>query len=170
MRRSWYILAFQAPLLPEIMLTANDCEALDAGARTGPAGMKTDGAITVQDIERKGSAWVALHQDLMRSLCRLQPWHQHMFEQHGRQSTAAGLCSKKPKLAAQRISMSELSQPMQTDYKCIASSCMHLECTGKSAWFQSQQLVCSRQSALLHICLHAGISRPFSSPTLPLLP
>ncbi len=55
MRRSWYILAFQAPLLPELMLTANDCEALDAGARTGPAAMKTDGAITVHEVERKGS-------------------------------------------------------------------------------------------------------------------
>ena len=26
----------------------NDCEALDAGARTGPSAMKTDGAITVK--------------------------------------------------------------------------------------------------------------------------
>lgn len=71
MRRSWYILAFQAPLLPELMLTANDCEALDAGARTGPAAMKTDGAITAHEVERKGSAWVAVHQDLTRSLCHL---------------------------------------------------------------------------------------------------
>ncbi|DBA68007.1 TPA: hypothetical protein ACH3X2_014039 [Trebouxia sp. C0005] len=53
-KRSWYILAFQAPLLPELMLTANDCEALDAGARTGPAAMKTDGAITAHEVERKG--------------------------------------------------------------------------------------------------------------------
>ena len=54
--RSWYILAFQAPILPELLLLSNDCEALDAGARTGPSAMKTDGAITVQEVERKGSS------------------------------------------------------------------------------------------------------------------
>lgn len=56
-KRSWYILAFQAPLLPELMLTANDCEALDAGARTGPAAMKTDGAITAQEVARYKQAF-----------------------------------------------------------------------------------------------------------------
>lgn len=54
--RSWYILAFQAAILPELLLLSNDCEALDAGARTGPSAMKTDGAITVQEVERKGSS------------------------------------------------------------------------------------------------------------------
>ena len=54
--RSWYILAFQAAVLPELLLLSNDCEALDAGARTGPSAMKTDGAITVQEVERKGSS------------------------------------------------------------------------------------------------------------------
>ncbi len=87
MRRSWYILAFQAPLLPEIMLTANDCEALDAGARTGPSAMKTDGAITAHEVERKGSACVAVYQ----SWCRLQLWHQHMVKQCERQRTAAAV-------------------------------------------------------------------------------
>ena len=52
--RSWYILAFQAPLLPEWLLLSNDCEALDASARTGPTGMKTDGAITVEEVDRQG--------------------------------------------------------------------------------------------------------------------
>lgn len=56
-KRSWYILAFQAPLLPEVMLTANDCEALDAGARTGSAAMKTDGAITAHEVERYKQAF-----------------------------------------------------------------------------------------------------------------
>ena len=60
MCRSWYILAFQAPFHPELLLTSSDCEALDAGARTGPAAMKTDGAITVQEVERKGSAWTSV--------------------------------------------------------------------------------------------------------------
>ena len=105
MRRSWYILAFQAPLLPELMLTANDCEALDAGARTGPAAMKTDGAITAQEVARKGSAWVAVRQDLMCSLFRLQLWHQHLVEQHKRQSTVAALCRKNPKLVVQRTQL-----------------------------------------------------------------
>lgn len=54
--RSWYILAFQAAILPELLLLSNDCEALDAGARTGPSAMKTDGAITAQEAERKGSS------------------------------------------------------------------------------------------------------------------
>ena len=54
--RSWYILAFQAAILPELLLLSNDCEALDAGSRTGPSAMKTDGAITVQEVERKGSS------------------------------------------------------------------------------------------------------------------
>ncbi|DBB17283.1 TPA: hypothetical protein ACH3X3_014329 [Trebouxia sp. C0006] len=70
-KRSWYILAFQAPLLPEIMLTANDCEALDAGARTGPSAMKTDGAITAHEVERKGSACVAVYQS----------WYKQAFQQ-----------------------------------------------------------------------------------------
>ena len=41
------------PIVPELWLTSNDCEALDAGARTGPAAMKTDGAITIQEVERQ---------------------------------------------------------------------------------------------------------------------
>ena len=116
------------------MLTANDCDALDAGARTGPSAMKTDGAITAQEVERKGSAWVAVHQDLMH---RLQLWHQHMVKQCERQRTAARLCRKKPKQAAQRtqhVCLShELSKPKQTDCKCIAFSLLALECFGMSA-------------------------------------
>lgn len=53
--RSWYILAFQAPRLAELLLLSHDCEALDAMARTGPAAMKRDGAITAEEVERKGS-------------------------------------------------------------------------------------------------------------------
>ena len=49
-------MAFQAAILPELLLLSNDCEALDAGARTGPAGVKTHGAITAQEVERKGSS------------------------------------------------------------------------------------------------------------------
>ena len=49
-------MAFQAAFLPELLLLSNDCEALDAGARTGPSAMKTDGGITVQEVERKGSS------------------------------------------------------------------------------------------------------------------
>lgn len=70
--RSWYILAFQAPVLPELSMTSSDCEALDAGFRTGPSAMKTEGAITVDEVERKGSAWpacCALHTD--KPVCTL---------------------------------------------------------------------------------------------------
>ena len=92
-------------MLPELMLTANDCEALDAGARTGPSAMKTDGAITAHEVARKGSAWVAVRQDLMRSLCRLQLWCQHLVEQYKRQSTVAALCRKNSKLVVQRTQL-----------------------------------------------------------------
>ena len=44
------------PVVPELWLTFNDCEALDAGARTGPAATKTDVAITTQEVERQADA------------------------------------------------------------------------------------------------------------------
>lgn len=56
-KRSWYILAFQAPVLPELSMTSSDCEALDAGFRTGPSAMKTEGAITVDEVERYKQAF-----------------------------------------------------------------------------------------------------------------
>lgn len=60
-KRSWYILAFQAPILPELLLLSNDCEALDASARTGPSAMKTDGTITVQEVERYKQAFQQIY-------------------------------------------------------------------------------------------------------------
>src|SRR5215217_4691096 len=49
LRRSWYILAFQAPWLPERLLAAGDFQALRRALRQQPS---RPGAFTAQDIDR----------------------------------------------------------------------------------------------------------------------
>ena len=52
--RSWYILAFQVPWLPEAVLAADDCEVLKRVLRTEPA---RPGAFTPADLARYEAAW-----------------------------------------------------------------------------------------------------------------
>ena len=50
--RSWYMVLFQCPWLPERILLAADLRVLDAAFKTGPWAPRTPGAITDEDIER----------------------------------------------------------------------------------------------------------------------
>ena len=52
-RRSWYILFFQAPGLPERLLLAADCKFVgDALQGGGPAAPRRPGTISDEDVER----------------------------------------------------------------------------------------------------------------------
>ena len=52
-RRSWYILFFQAPGLPERLLLAADCKFVGAALQgDGPAAPRRSGTISDEDVER----------------------------------------------------------------------------------------------------------------------
>lgn len=56
-KRSWYILLFQAPWLPEALLTSNDCEAIDAMFRQPPTGTRRPDAVSLEEVERYKQAF-----------------------------------------------------------------------------------------------------------------
>ncbi|KAK9833515.1 hypothetical protein WJX81_000275 [Elliptochloris bilobata] len=51
-RRSWYILWYQAPFLPEWLSLAADCSFIDRALRTGPHAPRRPGTISDEDLER----------------------------------------------------------------------------------------------------------------------
>ena len=53
--RSWYILLFGAPWLPELLFSANDYETINTMFRKAPSGTKRPAAITADEVERQGS-------------------------------------------------------------------------------------------------------------------
>ena len=53
--RSWYVLAFQAPWLPEILFAGNDYKTIDSMFRLPPTGAHRAGAISAEEVERQGS-------------------------------------------------------------------------------------------------------------------
>jgi len=52
LRRSWYILFFQAPGLPELLSLAADCKFVEDALRAGPIAPRRPGIISDEDIER----------------------------------------------------------------------------------------------------------------------
>ena len=55
LHRSWYILFFQCPWLPEFLVTAADQKFLNDAFKDGKVAPRTPGAVTDEDIER----WVS---------------------------------------------------------------------------------------------------------------
>ncbi len=70
--RSWYMIYFQAPWLPEFMLGGADFAFLDGAFKSGPVAPRSKGAISDDDIERCGAPgpqmwlWLA---DISRLTC-----------------------------------------------------------------------------------------------------
>jgi pimeloyl-ACP methyl ester carboxylesterase len=56
-KRSWYILAFQMPWLPEAALSASDYEMLAASFTASPMGLRNQANISAQDVERYKQAF-----------------------------------------------------------------------------------------------------------------
>lgn len=55
LRRSWYMLWFQAPFLPEWLSQAADCSFIEQALRTGPhAPSGAESVFTDEDVERCG--------------------------------------------------------------------------------------------------------------------
>jgi hypothetical protein len=51
-RRSWYMLFFQAPKLPEFLALAADVAFISSAFRTGPVAPRNKDAVSDEDVER----------------------------------------------------------------------------------------------------------------------